>query len=172
LLAIGWIVAWILFFAMLRWQPYSARLHLPLFLTGAVFIGICLDRIRPRLLSIAVCLLLINNARPYLFNNWLRPVQGPASILKTPRNDNYFTDIAPLLDRVRAQEIVQQITQTDCRQVGIDINRLDLEYPVMALLLQHNRNNKFRHINVHNASSRYEPPGAPPPCAAIRLDSQ
>lgn len=167
--AIGWIVAWILFFALLRWQPYCARLHLPLFFIGAVFIGVWLDKIRPRPLALVVCLLLINNARPFLFNNWLRPLEGPSSILLTERAANYFTDIAPLLNQVRAQKIVREITQTDCLQVGIDINQLDLEYPVMALLLQHNQKYKFRHTDVRNASIGYEAAGAPPPCAVIRL---
>ena len=167
--AIGWIIAWILFFAALRWQPYMTRLHLPLFLSGAVFIGISLDNVRPRFLAILVCLLLFNDSRTYLFANWLRPLGGPTGILKTSRDDNYFTGIASLIDRKDALEIVSQIARTDCLRVGIDTNQMELEYPFMALLLQRNPHYKFRHTDVRNASRRYAPLDPLPPCAILCL---
>ncbi|MFN0102721.1 MAG: glycosyltransferase family 39 protein [Bryobacteraceae bacterium] len=168
--ALGWIAAWLVFFSFLRWQPYMTRLHLPLFLTGAVFVGICLDSVRPRLLAAIVFLALLNKARPYIFDNWLRPLEGPTSILNTTREDNYFRDIASVMNPADTREIVRQIAQTDCLDIGIDTNRMELEYPFIALLLRRNPKYLFRHLDVRNASQRYDSQNKWPPCAAICLN--
>gem|GEM_PF-6959460 len=146
------------------------RLHLPLFLTGAAFVGILLDQLRPGFLSIAIALLLLLNARPYVLNNWLRPLSGPESILRTSRAQNYFRDIAAITDYATAAEAVNRIVQSDCRRVGIDSNRTELEYPFLALLLDKSPRFVFQHVNVRNASLRYELPNTPPPCAILCLN--
>lgn len=150
---------------MLRWQPYSARLHLPLFLAGAVFLAPCLERLRP--LSLLLCVFLLNGARPYLFNNWLRPLQGPASILRTSRNQNLFTDVAPALTYDDGAAIAASLHPTNCTRIALDTNKMELAYPVMSLLLQQSPQTRFLNVDVRNPSTRYASPNDAPPCALI-----
>lgn len=167
--AVGWLGSWLLFFTLLRWQPYMTRLHLPLFLTGAVFIGVWLDQWRPRFLAFAVCLLLVNGARPYLFDNWLRPLEGPGSLLETSRETLLFKDIEPLLPQADIVAAVSRIQQSDCWRVGIDANNLELSYPAMTLLLQRDPRYLFRPISVTNASRRFTAADNWSPCAVLCL---
>ena len=168
-LTLGWLAAWLLFFSLLRWQPYMARLHLPLFLAGAAIFGLLLDQLRPRFLSIAIALLLLLNARPFVLNNWLRPLSGSESILGRSRAQNYFRDIAPITDYATAAEAVDLIAQSDCRRVGVDSNRMELEYPFLALLLERDPRFVFQHLDVRNASVRYKRPNEPLPCTILCL---
>jgi len=48
----------------------------------------------PKLVQLALVLFLLNNARPYLAENWTRPLPGPKNILAAPREEVYFYDMA------------------------------------------------------------------------------
>lgn len=162
--ALGWLCAWFLFFSLLRWQPYMTHLHLPLFFAGAVFIGVWLERLRPRCLAFAVCLLLLTGARPYLFDNWLRPA---ASLRQLSRQTLQFKDVEPLLRQSSVEAAVRRVRDSGCRRVGIDSSRLELSYPVIALLRQSDPSVQFRQIAPNKATQRYAAPGAWPPCAIV-----
>jgi len=44
-------------------------------------------------IQIALCIFLINTARPALFENWIRPLKGPRSVLHLPRDRQYFAEL-------------------------------------------------------------------------------
>jgi hypothetical protein len=194
LLAIGVILAWragrgrdreralymaallagfVAFCAYLKWQPFMARLLLPLLVAAAPMASL-IGEICPAMMALAVeiplCLLLLANARLPLLQNWTRPLQGPASILHVPRDERYFTDMHQWNNRDSYLQSADLIARTRCGTVGIDINNLQLEYPLMALLRERMPSVQFLHTAVANPSQSYLPPVETPPCAIACLD--
>jgi hypothetical protein len=162
--------AFLLFCFYLKWQPFLSRLELPLFVMGSPVAALLLERLRPPILTVVLCAFLVNNTRPALFENWTRPLKGPHSLLKTSRDDNYFSDMAQWNNKAAYLEAVERTARSSCRTVGVDISQYTLEYPFEALLRERDPGVRFLHTGVENASARYTPPDAPKPCAVLCLD--
>jgi hypothetical protein len=170
LYAVGLLLAWLCFCAYLKWQPFLARLELPLFILAAPLAACLLQSLRLPLLQFAVCLFLFNAARPAALENWTRPLKGPRSLFVTARSDNYFSDMGQWNNRASYLESVARTAASGCRTVGIDISENQLEYPFQALLRQRNPAVRFVHTGVENASARYAPPNPPSPCVVLCPD--
>jgi hypothetical protein len=163
----GLIAGLILFCAYLKWQPYMARMFLPLFVLACPAVSI----IRPRILQLAFVILLLDTARPYQFENWVRPLKGPNSILRTTRDSQYFNDLhAWNIEAITLQQ-VNDAASSGCSLIGIDINDLQLEYPFEALLRERNPQVRFVHVNVANPSTKYEKSDQPQPCRIVKFKS-
>jgi hypothetical protein len=167
LYALALVVAFIAFCGYLKWQPFFSRLLLPLFIMGAPLVAI-FGR-RWVLLQIALVVFLLNNARPALLENWVRPLKGPHSVFRVARDDRYFSDMTQWNNRTSYLETVDTLAASPCNIVGIDATEFQLEYPLMALLRERKPNVEFVHVNVRNASSKYAPPVAGQPCVTVRL---
>lgn len=154
----------------LKWQPFMSRLELPLFVLSAPLAALLLLAIPHRLAAAALCLFLLNNSRPYLLENWTRPLKGPNSILNTPRDLAYFNDMSQWNNRESYVQSAQQVIQSRCNTIGLDITRNQLEYPFIALVRAQNPAAHFQHTGVTNASARYAPPNPLPHCAILCLD--
>lgn len=151
----------------LKWQPFLARLELPLFVLCAPLIAWLL---RGAILAqLVVCFFLVSGVRHPLFDNWTRPLRGPKSVLTEPRDLQYFNDMMQFNNRDSYFAAVDQIAATGCEVVGFDTTLNQLEYPLQALLLQRNPRIRFIHANVTNASRRYFRKEDPPPCAVFQL---
>jgi hypothetical protein len=170
LYATGLLLAFLLFCGYLKWQPFLARLELPLFVLAAPVAACLLQSLRLAGLQLAVCLFLISGARSAVLENWTRPLKGPHSIFHTARNDNYFSDMVQWNNRASYLESVRRTAESGCQTVGIDISENQLEYPFQALLRQRNPHVQFVHTGVENASARYAAPNAPEPCAVLCPD--
>jgi hypothetical protein len=164
------LAAFLLFCLYLKWQPFLARLELPLFVLGAPLAALLVEKLRHPALAVMLSLFLVNNARPALFENWTRPLKGPHSLLTTARDDNYFSDMGQWNNRASYLESVDRTARSSCTEVGLDISENQLEYPFQALLRERNPKVRFVHTGVANASARYAAAGAPPPCAALCPD--
>jgi hypothetical protein len=162
----GVLAGFLLFCAYLKWQPYMARMFLPLFVLACPAVII----IRPKILQLALVLLLLDTAKPYLFENWVRPLKGPNSILRTTRDSQYFNDLHLWNIESKTREQVDAAAAGGCSLIGIDINDLQLEYPFEALLRERNPRVQFVHVNVMNQSRKYERPDQPLPCRTVRLE--
>jgi len=162
--------AFLLFCFYLKWQPYLARLELPLFVLAAPLAALLLDRLRPRPLALLACLFLLGVARNAILQNWTRPLKGPHNLFVTARDDNYFNDMVQFNNRASYLPAVTLAVRSGCRTVGIDITRNQLEYPFQALLLERAPLVRFVHTGVANASARYAPANPPRPCAVVCLD--
>jgi hypothetical protein len=164
------VAGFVLFCFYLKWQPFMARMFLPLFVLASPLAGVVLEGMKPAVLQIALCVFLLNNARPYLQENWVRPLKGPRSVLRTTRDENYFADMTQWEERKDFAPAVDAAARLRCSVIGIDINRYQLEYPFMALLRERNPAVQFVHTGVSNVSMRYAPPVADAPCAVLCLD--
>jgi len=153
--------AFLLFCAYLKWQHFMPRLELPLFVLGAPLAARLFERLRYPALQAIVCLFLLNNARPYLLENWTRPLKGPHRLQATSREMNYFSDMTQWTNRDSYLEAVRLTAATSCDVVGTDITYNHVEYPFLALVKQLNPRVRFVHADV---------PGAAPPCVVLCLD--
>ena len=164
------VAAFLLFCLYLKWQPFLARLELPLFVLGAPLAALLVEKLRYPAAAVILALFLANNARPVLFENWTRPLKGPHSLLATARDDNYFSDMGQWNNRASYLESVDRTARSGCTEIGLDISENQLEYPFQALLRERNPRVRFVHTGVANASARYADTGTPPPCAVLCPD--
>jgi hypothetical protein len=169
LYALGLACAFIAFCSYLKWQPFFARLLLPLFVLGAPLAGVIVGRSRVWI-QIVLCVFLLSNARSAVLENWVRPLKGPRSVFHVPRDMQYFADMTQWNNRASYLKTVDLLARSNCNTIGIDITNLQLEYPVQALLRERHPNVAFAHSGVANASSRYAPSIAAAPCAVVCLD--
>jgi hypothetical protein len=169
LYALSLFCGFLAFCAYLKWQPFMTRLVLPLFVLGAPLASM-LEEIRPVWIQVVAYLFLLNNARLSALENWVRPLKGPNSIVRRNRDDMYFSDMGQWNNAAAYPLAVQALRPSGCGLVGIDINNLQLEYPLQALLRESAPNVRFVHTGVDNVSRRYRQPAAGVPCAIACLD--
>ncbi len=170
LYALALLCGFVAFCAYLKWQPYETRLFLPLLVAGSPVVGAALDRRVHLLVQLLLCIFLLSTARRPALENWLRPLEGPRSVLHMPRNEQYFSDMLGLNNVSAYKMTVQLLSMDDCGVIGIDSRNLVLEYPLMALLREQKPPSLFVHTGVQNASNRFRPPVDGNPCAVVCLD--
>jgi 4-amino-4-deoxy-L-arabinose transferase-like glycosyltransferase len=177
LYALALLCAFFAFCAYLKWQPFLARLLLPVFVLGAPLAGAIGEigerkwsPIVQRFVQLAICLFLLDNARLPLLENWVRPLRGSKSVLHTPRNAQYFADMSQWNNEASYRKTVDVLANSNCDTVGIDITNLTLEYPLQVLLRERRPQTRYLHTGVQNASSRYRQPIDAAPCAVVCLD--
>jgi hypothetical protein len=162
----------LLFCLVLKWQPWNARLQLPLFLLAAPAVAATLSAgSRPAWPRRAGAILFVV-AAPWAFLNATRPLLGSESILRVPRLDLAFAarpDLeAPLLQAGDA------ISGRNCSQVGLEIGPDDPEYLLWLVLERGGVEPRLEHLSVANASAalaRREPFESFRPCAILALEA-
>lgn len=167
-LLLGCVAGALLFCALLKWQPWHARMHLPLFVCAAPPLAMFLESWRPRWLGTVFLLWLTWALHPYMLHNSLRPLGGPRPVYASERFDQFFADWVQL--RVPYRLGADLVARSGCRQVGIDSSLFEFEYPFMAWLRERDFSIRFRQEGVKNPSARYEE-RVPfeDPCAVICL---
>ena len=158
-----------IFCSVLRFQLFQARMHVPLFIFGSALIAVVLENRNLRILQIGVCLLLLINTRHFLLENWVRPLKGPNSILRVPRDAQYFADMTAWHNKQDYYSAVDRTKSSGCKLIGIDNQYLQMEYPYQALLREWDRSVLFQHAGVHNYSARYPQRPSFTPCAVFCL---
>ena len=124
---------YLLFAALLKWTPWSTRLHLPLFVLAAPMIGTLLAR-RSRFAIAATSLLLITQALPFVARNPLHPLTGEDSIFSNSSHAQMFR-ARPLLGEFYTQT-TERLTDSDCRSIGLNMPPDAWEYPLWTVLQQ------------------------------------
>ena len=157
--AAGLASAFLLLCLYLKWQPFLARLELPLFVAAVPLAAWLVDRWRPAWLSLALCVFLVSGVRLPLFENWTRPLKGEHSLWTSRRDDDYFRDIGQWNNKASYLEAVERVAQSGCGLVGIDISENQLEYPFQALLRERRPGVRFVHTEAGGS-----------PCAVLCMD--
>ena len=174
--ALSLVCGFVAFCAYLKWQPFASRLLLPLLVLGAPLALVVEEFgwrwLRPAWIQLVVCLFLLGGARLPTLENWVRPLRGPRSVLRVPREDQYFADMTQWNNRDAYFAAVRALEGSACQTIGIDITNLQLEYPLQALVREARPDAQFVHTGVANVSRRYAPSVAAPPCAVACLDCQ
>ncbi len=159
-----------LFCAVLKWQPWNARLQLPLFLLAAPAAAAALAADESPAWTRRVAALLLLLSPPWALLNATRPLVGPESVLRVPRLDQYFVS-RPGLERPLLSAAGRAM-EPRCAAVGLEIGPDDPEYLVWVAFAQTGPLPRLEHLAVGNRSGALA--GRAPfstfrPCAAIAL---
>lgn len=141
----------LLFCALLKWQIWHARLHLPIFVLAAPLVAVCLERFKKQLLVNVVLALIVLAAPVYLFYNYTRPLVGERSVLTTARDAQYFFPRRNIEAPYRG--VLAEIQRIDARDVGLVLGQDDWVYAFHALA--GNDGPRFREVLTTNPSKRY-----------------
>jgi hypothetical protein len=184
LYALGLIAAFVFFCSLLRWQVWTSRHHLPLFVLGSALIGLALERFFSKMAGTVIAILLLLYALPFALSNRERSLI-PWSMVDDvyhPRSVLYFSDQHQMIALANLAA-AEAINQGDCRDIAIDsyttqpsseINhspRSFYVYPLFALIHADGRARTVWYSGVHNWSARYAgQEHHPAPCAVICLE--
>ncbi|MBI1353052.1 MAG: hypothetical protein GC160_01815 [Acidobacteria bacterium] len=156
-LSIGVLLGFVTFCAILKWQPWHARMHTPLMLLACAPIGMMLGAPRRPWLGLAVLVGAASYAFPIALDNENRPLSGPNSVFAADRYEQYFLEF-------RGQSVEQYLAaeyalHKGCRRVAIDAQRDFGQYAVQIALLEADPATQLRLSGVFNPSNRYRPKG-------------
>lgn len=162
------VAGFLLFCAVVKWQPWISRLTLPLFVLVAPLSGVLLSFVpRQRLITLAAVLAVV--ATPWLLFNLDKPVLGPESVFAKSRGNDYFPVLRSRYSGyLRATSYVKS---RGCSDVGLAVGGSGWEYILWKLLNESPTRIRISHYGVQNVTRTVprEPRGASPhPCAVIR----
>jgi len=165
-------IAFLLFSLLIKWQPWGNRLHLPILILYAPFIGIILSRISNRYISIFIIFTLLILSLPWIFLNQSRPLIGGKNIFTNSRTQQYFTN-RPGFSKPYGKT-AEYLKSESCTNIGLILGEDSWEYPLWHLMKKNNNNSiRMEHINVKNISANLNK--IPPfnrftPCAIISFN--
>jgi hypothetical protein len=149
----------VLFAAVMKWQPWHSRLLLPVMILGAPLLALGLSRIKPKFFYwVLVALLLLGAAGP-LTQNRSRPLQG---LFDYPRSQ-LFTQRKELQIPMSALSwaVSRNVDRTGCKNLALMLTTDAWEYPLWYFLDPASRGVRVEHV------ARF----AQPPTASLALQS-
>ena len=159
------VVSFVLFCAMLKWQPWNTRLHLPMLVLLPPVVGVLIERHLPRAVQAPLVLLVLLACLPNVLRNPSRPMLGKYSIFRIPRTVQYFNNRADLLTAYTTA--ASQVATSGCDRVGLIIPQDGWEYPLWVLLKRQRRDVRIEHLAVNNYTARYA--RSFEPCVILRV---
>jgi len=160
--AVALVAGFLLFAAVLRWQPWDSRLELPWFVLSGPLIGVVCEAISARL-AVGTAAILLASMLPWVLNNQARPLLGTHPVLDRPRASQYFA-FQPDLESAYTSAVAY-LADSRCTQIGLLSNQDGWEFPVWALSAGPV---KIEHVEVANVSSNTAPLTFQP-CAVLAL---
>lgn len=153
------LLGFLFFCLLLKWQSWSNRILLPLFILNVPIINYFLICIIPKiwrklilvLLGIVAILYALMPIRHPLIAFPISSDEQSASILTLPRSELYFSGARKEL-RIPYKTAIALIEEHQCRSVGLALEGDDWEYPLWVLMSQQHSSFQMKHINVTNES--------------------
>lgn len=143
----------LLYCILLKWQPWGARLQLPLFVLAAPLItaAIPLEKMKAAVPVLAVFMFCCSV--PWLMGNATRPLWGERSILTASRESLYFAK-RPQLESYYRHYVDRYLNGASCNTIGITSPSGNAyEYPFWALLARRTATMpQIEHVNIDNIS--------------------
>ena len=158
--------------ATVRWQPFNARLHLPLFVVLAPGIAMTMRHLGRTvsgtaalaLFVVALPPLLASATRPVLTSSFAMP--GVRSVFTTPRHEQYFAsrrDVLPAYDHLAIAA-----GALGCERFALNTGYDGWEYPLGIVLGV----SRLHHAFVLNASTEIGETPLPPDACLIVVDQR
>jgi hypothetical protein len=175
---LGVIASFLFFCALLRWERWSVRFLIPIFVLESVTIGVVIDRYRSDI-AILLGLTLVGAATPFALRNQLRPILpvhvsrhwpmlrwSGDGVLLSSRSDYYFADLRQDL-KESYLSAARTLRKLNCREVGVDVSLQDVDY-LLYTFLDANRNNpKLRYMGVYNDTVSLSMESTSQPCGVV-----
>ena len=138
-------VAFLAMSAYFKWQPWGARLDLPVFMLACIPLGGLLAELRA---SVRAVLLFVMAALAVAAAslNAIRPVSPRLLATPVDRRASYFANRPDLLQPY--SQIVRAIRDAGCRRIGYEAGRDPFEYPFWVLLGEGGYPFRFEHVGV------------------------
>jgi hypothetical protein len=182
------ILSIILFCVLLKWQPWSSRLHTAIFMLAAPFVAFVLEKIGTfnKKYFFYLSILLFVYGIPFLLVNQSRPLISPAkivslvyssdnqmvekfklkydySILNTDRNQLYFANRPELYADYK--NAIRVAMNAGTNKIGLYLGEDDWEYPFWVFADSHaiKGDIRFNHVGVADISNTVEKQSMPAP---------
>lgn len=171
-LGLGLVGSFVMYSAMLRWSPWSARFQVSLFVLAGAFIALVLVEKLPRRVQTAILFVSLFLALPLALMNETRPLlkfhKPRLGILTMPRDQTYFLDHHE--DRADSFIAAARATASlTCRSIGVDAKLLHFEYPIFAIISEDKKARTFSYVSVDNSTEQFRSADTPPACAVVCL---
>jgi hypothetical protein len=160
-------VAFLLFCALLRWQPWHARLHLPLLALCGAWVGRVAERTASPRVASGLAAAFACASLPWLLAGLPRPLVGPGSVLRVPRSEQYLASRPHLAPAYLAA--ARYLRATGCRSLGLALAGDSGEYPLWVLLRDASAPPRIEHLTTERGSlgaleTEFRP------CAIVSMD--
>jgi hypothetical protein len=144
----------LLFSVILRWQPWHARLWVPLFAVGAGAVGVAFESLGSTVLRVAIIVAMTLGALPALVLNPPRPLVMRRPIYAIARDRQYFAENYQLYSTYR--DAADFLARSGCFDIGVWLRGDGEEYQLWTLLRERaapaGRQVRIRHVQVGNES--------------------
>ncbi|ASC71322.1 uncharacterized protein XM38_022740 [Halomicronema hongdechloris C2206] len=155
------ISGFLLFCLLIIWSPWRSRLHLPIFIAAAPFMGVILSQlVPPRLAKATIAFVLIasslwiffNETRPLIANSQSIESKAIQNIFNQSRVEQYF--ISEQKYKSAYLDAAEFIESSQCSDIGLMLSGNTWEYPLWVLTNNHARPNlRIEHVGVENESA-------------------
>jgi hypothetical protein len=162
------VVSFLLFCVLLKWQPWHARLHLPIVALACPLVGTFIEANVNRRFQAPLVIFILLTSLPTLLLNPSRPVVGRHSVFAVPRTAQYFVNHGDYYATYAA--VASAVARERCDRVGLVSSFDAWEYPLWLLLQRANPNVIIEQLEVGNYTRAYAKPFDP--CVIIRIDKQ
>ncbi|MBK9062268.1 MAG: glycosyltransferase family 39 protein [Acidobacteria bacterium] len=150
--------------AYFKWQPWGARLDLPVFMLACIPLGGLLAELRGSVRGLLL-LVMASLAVAAACLNAIRPVSPRLLTTPVDRRASYFANRPDLLEPY--SQIVRAIRDAGCRRIGYEAGRDPFEYPFWVLLGEGGYAFRFEHVGVAEPAGRELRTAPFKPCAVI-----